>query len=109
LSLFNAVDAQAAISAGKAWFAGDKNKALTEGWESVQLLLKGPHAAKPDAAQNAVAINTVLSDTIHFSGCRDDQTSADAHIDGKGCGAMSWAFQNACEKDVSTWNAELLC
>lgn len=27
-----------------------------------------------------------------FSGCKDDQTSADANIQGVGMGAMSWAF-----------------
>jgi hypothetical protein len=27
-----------------------------------------------------------------FSGCRDDQTSADANIQGMSEGAMSWAF-----------------
>ena len=27
-----------------------------------------------------------------FSGCRDDQTSADANIQGTSEGAMSWAF-----------------
>lgn len=27
-----------------------------------------------------------------FSGCKDDQTSADANIMGVSCGAMSWAF-----------------
>jgi hypothetical protein len=27
-----------------------------------------------------------------FSGCRDDQTSADASIEGESCGAMTWAF-----------------
>jgi hypothetical protein len=27
-----------------------------------------------------------------FSGCRDDQTSADAHIEGEATGAMTWAF-----------------
>jgi hypothetical protein len=27
-----------------------------------------------------------------FSGCRDDQTSADANIGGMSEGAMSWAF-----------------
>jgi hypothetical protein len=27
-----------------------------------------------------------------FSGCRDDQTSADAHIGGEATGAMTWAF-----------------
>jgi hypothetical protein len=27
-----------------------------------------------------------------FSGCQDNQTSADAHIEGASCGAMSWAL-----------------
>jgi hypothetical protein len=27
-----------------------------------------------------------------FSGCRDDQTSADARIQGRSSGAMTWAF-----------------
>jgi hypothetical protein len=27
-----------------------------------------------------------------FSGCKDDQTSADAHIQGQATGAMTWAF-----------------
>lgn len=31
---------------------------------------------------------------IMFSGCRDDQTSADASIAGAATGAMSWAFLN---------------
>ena len=29
---------------------------------------------------------------IMYSGCRDDQTSADANIGGGHVGAMSWAF-----------------
>lgn len=34
-----------------------------------------------------------------FSGCRDDQTSADANIGGKGVGAMSWAFLEVMKRD----------
>jgi hypothetical protein len=32
------------------------------------------------------------ADVIQFSGCRDDQTSADAHIDNQATGIMSHAF-----------------
>jgi hypothetical protein len=45
-----------------------------------------------------------------FSGCRDDQTSADANIGGASVGAMSWAFletmkrnQNPTYLNVSAW------
>jgi hypothetical protein len=34
-----------------------------------------------------------------FSGCRDDQTSADANIAGAATGAMSWAFLEVMRSD----------
>jgi hypothetical protein len=34
-----------------------------------------------------------------FSGCRDDQTSADANINGMSEGAMSWAFLEIMKQD----------
>ena len=34
-----------------------------------------------------------------FSGCRDDQTSADANIEGASVGAMSWAFLDTMKKN----------
>ena len=34
-----------------------------------------------------------------FSGCRDDQTSADAAVAGQNQGAMSWAFLNTMKQD----------
>lgn len=34
-----------------------------------------------------------------FSGCRDDQTSADARIQGQSCGAMTWAFLQAMRRE----------
>jgi hypothetical protein len=39
---------------------------------------------------------------IMISGCRDEQTSADAFINGKSQGAMSWAFLANLQPDV-TW------
>lgn len=36
--------------------------------------------------------NTSQADVIMFSGCKDDQTSADANEAGKATGAMSYAF-----------------
>jgi hypothetical protein len=47
-----------------------------------------------------------------FSGCRDDQTSADARIQGEATGAMTWAFLETMKADdnptyakVSAWVA----
>lgn len=36
-----------------------------------------------------------------FSGCRDDQTSADARIEGASVGAMSWAFLETMKRNPS--------
>lgn len=38
-------------------------------------------------------------DVWMFSGCRDDQTSADATISGAATGAMSWAFIGTMRQD----------
>ncbi len=46
-------------------------------------------------AADAIKIRTALADVIQFSGCRDEQTSADAFIAGQSAGAMSFAFISA--------------
>ncbi|KIX03088.1 uncharacterized protein Z518_06638 [Rhinocladiella mackenziei CBS 650.93] len=38
-----------------------------------------------------------------FSGCKDEQTSADAFINGRHVGAMSWAFLETMKTDIH-WN-----
>ncbi|KAH8723738.1 peptidase C14, caspase domain-containing protein [Phaeosphaeriaceae sp. PMI808] len=43
-----------------------------------------------------------------FSGCRDDQTSADAHIGGEATGAMTWAFLETMRKEQSPSYARTL-
>jgi hypothetical protein len=46
--------------------------------------------------------NVCVDDTINYvfiSGCKDSQTSADATIDGKPCGAMTNSFLRALEAD----------
>ncbi|GAA6064128.1 hypothetical protein JCM10212_006767 [Sporobolomyces blumeae] len=41
---------------------------------------------------------TSMADVISFSGCKDDQTSADTSMAGRATGAMSWAFITALTK-----------
>ena len=45
-----------------------------------------------------------VGDVIELSGCMDNQTSADAFVDGKSQGAMTWALLSAWDK-----NPVLLC
>jgi len=40
----------------------------------------------------AIHVRTTLADVVQFSGCRNDQTSADAFINGQPSGALSYAF-----------------
>lgn len=46
-----------------------------------------------------------------FSGCRDDQTSADASIGGESVGAMSWAFLETMKRNPNPTylNVSLQC
>lgn len=83
----------AAIKAGKALIDGDKlTAALSAGKAVVSLLGPAKSANKP------VVVRKSLADVTQFSGCRDDQTSADAHIGGEHTGAMSWALITSFEK-----------
>lgn len=42
-----------------------------------------------------------------FSGCRDDQTSADASIEGEATGAMTWAFLECMKKEENPTYAQV--
>lgn len=43
-------------------------------------------------------LNTTKAIVVMFSGCRDDQTSADTKINNQATGAMSYAFRKTLEK-----------
>nr|CEG04868.1 unnamed protein product [Fusarium clavum] len=51
---------------------------------------------------------TSPADVVMFSGSKDDQTSADATIDSKATGAMSWAFISALKANPQQSYVELL-
>lgn len=53
-------------------------------------------------------VNETNGDVIYISGCNDKQTSADAFIDGKSNGAMTWALLKSLNENKNiTWR-ELL-
>jgi len=87
---------KAAVKAGNLLFAGDRKGALKERAAAVKLFVSSPAPGKTnEAGQKVTQIKTTLADVIQFSGCKDEQTSADAVIGGKPLGAMSWAFIQA--------------
>ena len=51
---------------------------------------------------------TTYGDVMLFSGCRDDQTSADATIGGKSTGAMTWALTTCLTKNKQITFLQLL-
>lgn len=75
------------LSAGMAYAQGDKDGALSS-LISLGRDLMDSRRATEDLRKN----NTSQADVIMFSGCKDDQTSADATEAGKATGAMSYAF-----------------
>jgi hypothetical protein len=90
---------EAALAAGMNLLQGNKAKALVSGVRALTLYLDKDNGKPNEAAkQHQIQIRSTVADVIQFSGCRDDQTSADAHISGQATGAMSWSFCQAFEK-----------
>mmetsp|Transcript_15398 Transcript_15398/g.60181 ORF Transcript_15398/g.60181 Transcript_15398/m.60181 type:complete len:365 (-) Transcript_15398:58-1152(-) len=85
---------EAALKAGKQLIDGDKLGAAMSAGSAVLSLL-GPKSQP----SRPVVIRKSLADVIQFSGCKDEQTSADAHIGGQHTGAMSWALITAFEQN----------
>lgn len=75
------------ISAGISYASGDTQRAIS----SLIELGKGIFSAR-EVEEEQRQRNFSEADVIMFSGCKDDQTSADAQEAGKATGAMSYAF-----------------
>jgi hypothetical protein len=92
---------------GKQFFImKNKKKAMAEMQKAIGLFMsgtgKGDNAKSGgDPTDNQVKIRCTLGDVIQFSGCRDEQTSADASIGGQSQGAMSWALIKAYQPNHS--------
>ena len=65
----------------------------------------GPSAYSPGAGYLR---GTTPGDVMLFSGCRDDQTSADATIGGKSTGAMTWALTTCLTRNKQQTFLQLL-
>jgi len=91
------------LDAGLTFLKGDKSGAAKKAggviWEGVQ--------AKFGSAEKQNT-NSSPSDVVMISGCRDDQTSADASIGGMATGAMSYAFMTFIHSNPTPSLIELL-
>ncbi|ORZ22174.1 peptidase C14, caspase domain-containing protein [Absidia repens] len=91
------------LSAGLAYAAGDKSRAIS----SVMSLGKQLYRSKNLTDENREK-NSSVADVVMFSGCKDNQTSADAQEAGKSTGAMSYAFVTTLRQNPNQSYHELL-
>lgn len=98
---------ESAFNAGMAYFQGDKQRAMGHGMDAVKHLLSagGNEEARKKAEKERTNTD---ADVIQFSGCRDDQTSADARIDGQPTGAASFALLSCLRANPNQNYTELL-
>lgn len=61
------------------------------------------------ARQKTIETRSTEADVISFSGCQDNQTSADATIDGNATGAMTYALIQTLTEKRQMQYTELLC
>jgi hypothetical protein len=78
------------MGAGKLVMKKDYEAALKEAFRGLQLFTQ-PSNSNENASKQVEA-KTTEAQILMFSGCKDCQTSADAHIDNQATGAMSWAL-----------------
>ncbi|KAG1047087.1 hypothetical protein G6F43_010447 [Rhizopus delemar] len=91
------------LSAGIKYASGDREGALSS------ILSLGKEIMESRQVSDEVRErNTSLADVIMFSGCKDDQTSADAKEAGRATGAMSYALTTTLREDPNQSYYKLL-
>ncbi|CDH54137.1 metacaspase [Lichtheimia corymbifera JMRC:FSU:9682] len=91
------------VSAGLAYAQGDREGAM----ESIRDLGHQLITTRFKEASNRQSYSSP-ADVVMFSGCKDDQTSADAQEAGRATGAMSYAFTKTLRENPNQTYQELL-
>ncbi|KAI9204859.1 peptidase C14, caspase domain-containing protein [Polychytrium aggregatum] len=104
--------AEAVKHGTKAFFAllqKDNTTALREVESAIKLFIT-PDQQQQSAPNEEMARqrDTTRATIVQFSGCRDDQTSADAQIQGRASGALSWALMTVLQRNPNPTYTELL-
>jgi hypothetical protein len=81
-----------AMAGAKAYLTGNKKAAISAAMGIAKTLMNGGGDNGKKAAEKQKQIRTTLANVVQFSGCRDEQTSADTQVCGMATGALSWAF-----------------
>ena len=89
---------------------GNKKRAISSVTKGMKQLMSSPSSSGKNSAAREKTIKTrsTEADVIQFSGCRDSQTSADAHIGGEATGAMSYALITSLKKNKTQNYTHLL-
>ncbi|KAI9321014.1 peptidase C14, caspase domain-containing protein [Dichotomocladium elegans] len=94
---------QGLLEIGMAYAGGDREAALSSLMSLGQKLFRSRDTEEENRRENSSK-----ADVIMFSGCKDDQTSADAQEAGKATGAMSYAFTTTLRENPHQTYQELL-
>lgn len=92
-------------NAGKAYISGDPSRAISSVMSLGSRILSGNKTMKKEKINQ---IKGSGADVIMFSGCKDDQTSADATEAGRATGAMSYAITKALMENRNQAYIQLL-
>ncbi|KAI7903393.1 peptidase C14, caspase domain-containing protein [Cokeromyces recurvatus] len=91
------------LSAGIAYAQGDRDGALSSIMSLGKQLFEIHNISNESKRKNFSP-----ADVVMFSGCKDDQTSADANEAGRATGAMSYAFTKSLRNNPNQSYQELL-
>eukprot|EP00980_Cylindrotheca_fusiformis_P011990 scaffold2836_cov99-Cylindrotheca_fusiformis.AAC.5 len=87
---------------------GNKRALKTNMMAGFKSLMEGDKKGNKSARKKTIETRSTEADVISFSGCKDSQTSADASIDGKATGAMTYALINTLKGTKEMQYTELL-
>jgi hypothetical protein len=93
-------------NAGKAYLSGDPSRAISSVMSIGSRIMGGGNDSNREKRNQQ--IKGSAADVIMFSGCKDDQTSADATEAGRATGAMSYAITRALRENKNQTYIELL-
>ncbi|KAI7897421.1 caspase domain-containing protein [Mucor mucedo] len=92
-------------NAGKAYISGDPSRAISSVMSLGSRIMSGGNTMKKEKIHQ---MKGSAADVIMFSGCKDDQTSADASEAGRATGAMSYAITRALRENRNQTYIQLL-
>jgi len=102
------------VATGTRFLLGDKRGAKKQMMKEMKGFVKdmvkggGKDGRSKEARDKVVKSNTTKADIIMFSGCKDNQTSADTKVDGEASGAMSYALIRTLKKRRNPTYTQLL-